>query len=167
MCSQSHKHTLYCWFTIMDQLLGCLFNAKEDFKKLQELHNSSEKYTYLKASAYSLWEKCEQYYKYTDNSAAYYTAQVLLSDKKWAWFQQEFKKNEKKKNWLCSSPKDPKDFGIQGLVEDLWLKKYKGKYAAAAAQEPSAIKFTLGKTFSGLHSHEQIKVILTTKVNAY
>ena len=58
----------------MDWLLGCLFDAKEDFKELRELHGSSEEYAYLEASAFSLWEKCEQYYKYADDSAAYYAA---------------------------------------------------------------------------------------------
>ena len=96
----------------MDWLLRCLFNIKEDFKELQKLYNSSKEYAYLKASAFSLQEKCKQYYKYIDDSAAYYTAQVLLLDKKWAQFQQEFKKDKEKKNWLRGSPKDPKDFGI-------------------------------------------------------
>jgi len=54
MCGQGHKHTLYRWFTTMDWLLGCLFNTKEDFKELRELHGSSKKYTYLEALAYSL-----------------------------------------------------------------------------------------------------------------
>ena len=112
MCGQGHKHTLCRWFTTMDWLLGCLFDAKEDFKELRELHGSSEEYAYLEASAFSLWEKCEQYYKYVDDSAAYYTVQVLFPDKKWAWFQQEFEKDEEKKNWLCGSPEDPEDFGI-------------------------------------------------------
>ena len=66
----------------------------------------------MEASAYALWEKCEQYYKYTDDSAAYYTAQVLLPNKKWEWFQQEFEKNENKKYWLCGNPEDPEDCGI-------------------------------------------------------
>ena len=82
MCGQGHKHTLSRWFTTMDWLLRCLFNAKEDFKELRELHGSSKEYAYLEASAFSLWEKCEQYYKYADDSAAYYAAQVLLPDKK-------------------------------------------------------------------------------------
>jgi hypothetical protein len=60
-------------------------------------HFSLSPYAYLEASAFSSWEKCEQYYKYTDDSAAYYTAQVL-PDKKWTWFQQEFEKDEEKKN---------------------------------------------------------------------
>ena len=54
MCGQGHKYTLYRWFITMDWLFGYLFNTKEDFKELQELHGSSKEYIYLKASAFSL-----------------------------------------------------------------------------------------------------------------
>ena len=45
---------LYCWFTTIDWLLGCPFNAQEDFKELQEEYGNSEEYAYLEASAYAL-----------------------------------------------------------------------------------------------------------------
>ena len=96
----------------MDWLLRCLFNVQEDFKELQEEYSNSKEYTYLEASAYTLQEKCEQYYKYTDDSTAYYTTQVLLSNKKWEWFQQEFKKNKNKKYQLYNNLKDPEDYSI-------------------------------------------------------
>ena len=47
------------------------------------------------------------------------------------------------------------------------MEKYKGKYAATAAQKPFITEFTLGKTFSGLHLHEQIKTAPIIKINAY
>ena len=103
---------LYRWFTIINWLLGCLFNAQEDFKELQKEYSNSEEYTYLEALAYTLQEKCKQYYKYTDNSAVYYTIQVLLPNKKQEWFQQEFKKNKNKKYQLYNNPKDPENCNI-------------------------------------------------------
>ncbi len=71
---QGHKYTLYHWFTIIDWFLRYLFDVKEDFKELREKYGDSKEYTYLETSAFASWEKCKQYYKYADKSAAYYAA---------------------------------------------------------------------------------------------
>lgn len=86
MCGQGHKHMLYRWFTTIDWLLDCTYDAQIDFQELRVKHGDHEEYTYLEAAACASWEKCEEYYKLADNSAAYYAAQVLLPDKKWWWF---------------------------------------------------------------------------------
>ena len=31
MCGQGHKHTLYRWFTTLDWLLDCTYDAQVDF----------------------------------------------------------------------------------------------------------------------------------------
>jgi len=71
-------------------------------------------------------------------------------------------------NWLSGNPEDPEDRGIQGLVEDLWLEEYKGKYSTPVVVKlPPLIYFIYNETFSGLKSHEQIKSILFSKTDAY
>src|SRR6266702_5151368 len=103
-----------------------------------------------------------------DDSAAYYAAQVLLPDKKWWWFHQRFDHDENKKHWLTGNPEDPIDRGVQGLVEELWLEKYKDKYSTpTTAILPTPISFIQGKTFSGLKNHEQIKSVPHSKSDAY
>ena len=74
MYGQGHKHTLYYWFTIMDWLLNHTFNAQVNFKEHRAKYKDHKKYTYLKAAAYTLWEKYKEYYNLADNSIAYYTA---------------------------------------------------------------------------------------------
>jgi hypothetical protein len=69
---------LYRWFTTMDWLLNSIYDAEVDFRELKAEHGDREEYTFLEAAAHSSWEKCEEYYKYMDDSAAYYAAQVLL-----------------------------------------------------------------------------------------
>ena len=115
-----------------------------------------------------LQEKCEEYYKFADDSVAYYTAQVLLPDKKWWWFHQRFDHNENKMNWLSGNPEDPEDHRVQGLVEDLWLEEYKGKYSTPAVVKlPPPICFVHGETFGGLESHKQIKSVPLSRTDAY
>ncbi len=103
-----------------------------------------------------------------DNSTAYYAAQVLLLDKKWQWFYQQFDQDKNKKHWLTGNPEDPINYGVQGLVEELWLEKYKDKYSTpTTAILPTPISFIQGKTFSGLKNHEQIKSMPCSKFDAY
>ena len=80
---------------------------------------------------------------------------MLLPDKKWWWFHQEFDHDENKKHWVAGNPEDLNDRGIKGLVEDLWLEEYKGKYSTPIYTKPLLlIQFILGKTFSGLKNHK-------------
>ena len=169
MCGQGYKYILYRWFTIMDQLLDCTWDAQIDFKEHCIKHSDYDEYTYLKAAACASQEKCEEYYNLADESAAYYAAQVLLLDKKWWWFHQRFNQNENKKYWLAGNPEDLNDRGVQGLVEDLWLEEYKGKYStpSASIKPPSPICFVRGETFGGLKNHEQIKSVPFSKSDAY
>ena len=53
-----------------------------DFKKHHIEYNDYKEYTYLKAAACTLWEKYKEYYNLANNNTAYYTAQVLLLNKK-------------------------------------------------------------------------------------
>ena len=113
----------------MDQLLNCTQDAQVDFKEHRIEYSDHDEYTYLKVAACASQEKYKKYYNLADKSAAYYAAQVLLPDKKWWWFYQQFNQNKNKKHQLASNPKNPNNRGIQGLVEDLWLEEYKGKYS--------------------------------------
>jgi len=71
-------------------------------------------------------------------------------------------------NWLSGNPKDLEDRGIQGLVEDLWLKEYKGKYSTPVVIKLlPPIHFVHSKTFSGLESHKQIKSVPLSRTNTY
>lgn len=71
-------------------------------------------------------------------------------------------------NWLGGNPEDLEDRGIQGLVEDLWLEEYKGKYSTPAVVKlPPPIGFVRGETFGGLESHEQIKSVPLCRTDAY
>lgn len=164
MCGQGHKHMLARWFTTMDWLLRCIYDAEVDFKSLRFEHGGKDEYAYLEAAAHASWEKCEEYYKYADDSAAYYAAQVLLPNKKWAWFKEQFDQDENKQTWLTGDPEFPNDRGIKGLVEDLWKEEYKGKYGKSAATDPSPpVQYRPYETFGGLDAHEQLK---GTTVNA-
>ena len=152
----------------MDWLLDCTWDAQIDFKEHHMQYRDHNEYAYLEAAACASWEKCEEYYKLADDSAAYYAAQVLLPDKKWWWFHQRFDNNKDKKHWLTGNPKDTEDRGIQGLVEDLWLEEYKGKYTTPTSDKPSSpIIFTSGETFGGLKNHEQLKSIPLSRSDAY
>ena len=168
MCGQGHKHTLSRWFTAMNWLLNCIYDAQIDFRDLRIDHGDSEEYTYLEAAACASWEKCEEYYNKADDSAAYYAAQVLLPDKKWWWFHQEFDHDENKKHWVAGDPEDPNDHGIKGLVEDLWLEEYKGKYSTPARVKLSPpIRYIPGEQFGGLKEHEQIKAVPICRTDDY
>ena len=79
---QGHKHILYRWFITMDWLLDRTFDIQVDFKEHCVEYKDYIEYTYLKATAYTLWEKYKEYYNLADDSAAYYMAQVLLPNKK-------------------------------------------------------------------------------------
>jgi len=71
-------------------------------------------------------------------------------------------------NWLSGNFEDPEDCGVQGLIEDLWLEEYKGKYSTfAVVKLPPPICFVCGETFGGLESHEQIKLVLFSRTDAY
>ena len=71
-------------------------------------------------------------------------------------------------NWLSGNPKDLEDYGIQGLVEDLQLEEYKGKYSTPVVVKLLLlIHFIRGKTFSGLESYKQIKLVPLGRTNAY
>lgn len=76
--------------------------------------------------------------------------------------------DENKKHWLAGNPEDLNDRGVQGLVEDLQLKEYKGKYSTPAPiKPPSPICFVQGETFSSLKNHKQIKSVPLSKSDAY
>ena len=74
MCGQGYKYILYCQFIIMDWLLDHTFNIQVDFKEYYTKYEDYEEYTYLKAAAYALQQKCKEYYNLVDNSVAYYIA---------------------------------------------------------------------------------------------
>jgi len=74
MCGQGHKYTLYRWFTTLDWLLDCTFNAQVDFKEHRAEYEDYKEYAYLEAAACASWEKCKEYYNLVDDSAAYYAA---------------------------------------------------------------------------------------------
>ena len=103
---------LYCWFTIIDWLFNCTWDAQIDFKEYREQYGNYEEYAYFKAAACAFQGKCKEYYNMADNSTAYYVTQVLLPDKKQQWFYQQFNYNKNKKYQLTNNLKDLINYGV-------------------------------------------------------
>jgi hypothetical protein len=89
LCCQGNNHSLDRWFSTLDFLFSRSHGALCEFRDLKEKNPESEEYVWLEAAADGAWQKCQQYYKLADNSAAYYAAEVLQPDRKWSWLNEQ------------------------------------------------------------------------------
>jgi hAT family C-terminal dimerisation region len=154
LCCQGNNHSLGRWFSTLDFLFSRSHGALCEFRDLKEQNPESEEYVWLEAAADGAWQKCQQYYKLADNSAAYYAAEVLQPGRKWSWLNEQWGSDPQKRIWLKKT---------EEAVQRLWEEEYKGKFATPSNPQPR--DRNPDDEFGGLSEHREIKNLPVRSTN--
>jgi hypothetical protein len=126
LCSEGNKDIFGKWFSTLDFIFSRTWDAECEFGNLKEANPDRNEYIWLEAAAHCAWLKGEQYYKRTDESAAYYAAEVLQPNRKWSWFHEHWMDDPEKRPWLDT---------VKSGVQELWKEEYKGKFGNTSTSQ--------------------------------
>jgi len=159
LCTEGNRDHLGRWLPAMEFIYAKVSGFVEEAKELQA---EDPKYPWLEAAAEGALAKCKQYYKYADDSPAYYAADILQPHRKWNWLHKRWGGSDKTEPWLADA---------KNAVREFWEEEYKGKYRTT--QLPSQQRSrknrqdSLQPDFSDISLFMELEEVETTPGDSY
>ena len=145
--TEEHHGGLRNYFPALDFCLNSCNDTRDEFA-IYFQDNPTPENEFLMLGANAAWEKANKFYETFDTSPIYYAAQVLNPRKKWAWMTQSWSEHPTKASWLPQ---------VKRMVNDLWVKEYKGKGIQAGSETASPSPTPPTEGFIGFNKSKRLK----------